>query len=70
MYKWSWCGRVDCPVSVVHELSTLTCILSPFTVADSLYFESMHIITEDWPMTENEKMFKVGECLLEVSTEC
>ena len=36
-------------------------------VAESLYFETMHIITEDWPMTENVKMFKAGERLLEVN---
>jgi len=29
----------------------------------------MHIITEDWPLTEDEKMFKAGERLLEVSYE-
>lgn len=36
-------------------------------VAESLFFETMHIITEDWPPSEEEKMFKVGERLLEVS---
>jgi len=36
-------------------------------VGESLYFDTMHIITEDWPLTENAKMFKAGERLVEVN---
>jgi len=35
-------------------------------VAESLYFETVHMITEDWPLGDSEKVFKAGERLLMV----
>jgi len=35
-------------------------------VADSLYFETVHMITEDWPLGDSEKVFKAGESLVMV----
>ena len=35
-------------------------------VADSLYFETVHMISEDWPLGDSEKVFKAGERLVMV----